>query len=153
MRKIDTFEYISVLRELVESGHEVSVKVSGRSMYPFLRNERDTVFFKAPDRALRIGDIAFFQRANGQYILHRVCRIDDSGLYMLGDSQQRIEGPIAPEHVFAIVTHIDRDGRDIKPGDALWNFYAGPWQWLASLRPRLIKLHTVVPRDNSYYDK
>lgn len=24
MRKIDTFEYISVLRELVESGHEVS---------------------------------------------------------------------------------------------------------------------------------
>lgn len=153
MRKIDTFEYISVLRELVENGHEVSVKISGRSMYPFLRNERDIAFFKAPDRELRVGDIVFYQRANGKYILHRIFRIDDSGLYMLGDGQQRIEGPIAPEQVFAVVTHIDRDGKDIRPGDALWDFYAGPWQRLVSVRPWLIKLHTVVHRDNSYYNK
>ena len=153
MRKVDTFEYISVLRELVESGHEVSVRVSGRSMYPFLRSERDTVFFKAPERELRVGDIAFFQRRNGQYILHRIVRIDDTGLYFLGDSQQQIEGPIAPEQVFAVVTHIDRGGKEVRPGDALWNFYAGPWLRLVSARPRLIKLYTILHRDNSYYIK
>lgn len=48
MRRIDTLEYISVLRELAESGHEVCVKVSGHSMYPFLHSGRDTVFLKSP---------------------------------------------------------------------------------------------------------
>lgn len=78
IRTIDTFEYISVLRELVESGHEVCVKVSGYSMYPFLRSGRDTAFFRKPDRKLRVGDIVFYQRLNGQYILHRICEIDNS---------------------------------------------------------------------------
>ncbi len=105
MRRIDTFEYISVLRELAESGHEVCVKVSGHSMYPFLHSGRDTAFFKKPDRELRVGDIVFYQRFNGQYILHRICKIDDSGLYMLGDSQQRIEGPIAPVYALTAVSN------------------------------------------------
>lgn len=153
MRKLDTFEYISVLRELAESGHEVCVRVSGRSMYPFLRDGRDTAFFKVPGRELRVGDIVFYQRANGQYILHRICKIDGSGLYMLGDSQQQIEGPVAPEQVFALVTHVERGGREVRPDDALWKFYAGPWRHLVAVRPWLIKLHTVVHRDNSYYNR
>lgn len=153
IRTIDTFEYISVLRELVESGHEVCVKVSGYSMYPFLRSGRDTAFFRKPDRKLRVGDIVFYQRLSGQYILHRICEIDDSALYMLGDSQRQVEGPILPEQVFAVVTHVERDGKEIWPDDKLWSFYAGPWRHLISVRPWLIKLYTVLHRDNSYYNK
>ena len=36
MKKVDTFEYVSVLKELVEEGREVSMLISGSSMSPFL---------------------------------------------------------------------------------------------------------------------
>lgn len=140
MRKIDTFEYVSVLRELVESGHEVCVKVSGGSMYPFLRDGRDTAFFKAPDRELRVGDIVFFRRSNGQYILHRICKIGDDGYYLVGDSQRQIEGPIGAEQIFALVTHVERNGKTVKPDDLLWGFYAKLWLRVIPLRPWIIKL-------------
>lgn len=140
MRKIDTGEYISVLRELVENGLEVSVKISGDSMYPFLHDGRDTAFFKAPDRELRVGDIVFFRRGNGQYILHRICRIDERGYYLVGDSQRQVEGPISAEQIFALVTHIERNGKTVKPGDFLWDFYAKVWLRIIPLRTRIIRL-------------
>ena len=50
MRKIDTRAYVSVLRELVEQGQEVSMLISGSSMAPFLIHERDSICFKQPER-------------------------------------------------------------------------------------------------------
>ena len=64
MKTIDTKEYLSVLKDLVEQGQEVRLTISGDSMTPFLIHNRDVVFFKAPDRDLRKGDIVFFQRKN-----------------------------------------------------------------------------------------
>ena len=46
---IDTKEYVSTLRELVEEGREVSMRVEGSSMVPFLVHERDYIFFKKPE--------------------------------------------------------------------------------------------------------
>ena len=53
MKKVDTKEYIGMLRELTEEGREVSLLVSGVSMTPFLGHYRDTILFKKPDRTLR----------------------------------------------------------------------------------------------------
>lgn len=139
MRKVDTYEYISMLRELVEDGHEVSVKISGTSMLPFLRQNRDTAYFKAPDRELREGDIVFFQRGNGKYILHRICRIENDKYYMVGDAQRDIEGPILREQIFAVVTHVNRNGKTVKPGDLLWDFYAKLWLRIIPLRSKLMR--------------
>lgn len=53
--------------------------------------------------------MAFFRRANGQYVMHRVLRAEKSGaLYLVGDAQQEVEGPIAPQQVFAVVTEVCR---------------------------------------------
>lgn len=62
---VDTREYVSVLRELTEAGHEVSMLISGNSMSPFLAHERDTIWFKRPDRELKKGDMVFYQRKAG----------------------------------------------------------------------------------------
>ena len=39
---------------------------------PFLIDRRDQVLIKRIERPLKKGDIAFFQRENGQYIMHRI---------------------------------------------------------------------------------
>ena len=75
VRTIDTQAYLTVLRELVEDGNSVSLNVSGMSMFPFLEHERDTVYFEAPKRNLQKGDIVFYQRSNGQYVMHRIYKV------------------------------------------------------------------------------
>ena len=87
-REVDTAEYMCMLRELIGQGHRVSVRVAGNSMSPFLKHGRDTVFFAAPDSEIKKGDIVFYTRPNGQYIMHRVCRVNpDGSLDISGDAQ------------------------------------------------------------------
>lgn len=140
MYTVDTYEYISMLRDLVEEGHEVSVKISGNSMAPFLRENRDTAYFKAPDRELMVGDIVFFQRANGQFILHRIYKIELDRYYLVGDAQREIEGPVLSEQIFAIVTSVERNGKIVKPGDMTWDFFAKFWLKIIPLRSKLIRI-------------
>ena len=144
MKQVNTYEYVSVLKELVEEGREVSMSISGSSMSPFLCHERDRVFFKAPDRPLRVGDMVFFQRRSGQYVLHRICRIKDGSYYIVGDAQTAIEGPVAREQIFALVTKVQRKGRILAPGDLWWEFFARVWLRLIPLRPVLTRIYGLI---------
>lgn len=144
MKQVDTYEYVSVLKELVEEGREVSMIISGSSMSPFLCHERDRVFFKAPDRPLRVGDMVFFQRRSGQYVLHRICRIKDGSYYIVGDAQTAIEGPVAREQIFALVTKVQRKGRILAPGDFWWEFFARVWGRFIPLRPVLSQIYGLI---------
>lgn len=134
-RTVDTREYVDMLRGLVDEGREVSMLVAGGSMSPFLIHYRDTIFFKRPDRPLRRGDMVFYQRDSGQYVMHRIQRVKKDGLYIVGDAQTQIEGPVRPEQVFAIITKVRRKGKMIQPGDFWWEFFAAAWLCVIPLRP------------------
>lgn len=124
---IDTREYVSVLKELTEEGKEVSLVVAGRSMSPFLVHERDVIRFTKPNRKLRKGDMVFYQREDGQYVMHRICKIRAAGYYMIGDAQREAEGPIPEERIFALVTGVQRKGKWIGSEDFWWKFFAHVW--------------------------
>ena len=146
-RTVDIDAYLPVLVELTRQGHEVSLTVTGGSMTPFLAHGRDQVCFRRPGGPLKRGDIAFFRRTTGAYILHRICRVDRQGnYYFVGDGQQEVEGPIAPEQVFGVVTRVCRKGRWLGPGDFRWAFFAGPWLWLRPVRPWVLRLYGGVSR-------
>ena len=76
MKVIDTREYVSVLKQLTDDGREVSMRIAGNSMAPFLIHERDTIFFQKPEAKLKKGDMVFFKRRNGQYIMHRIHHVN-----------------------------------------------------------------------------
>lgn len=144
-RMVDTKEYVDVLRGLTQEGKEVSMLVAGSSMNPFLIHYRDTIYFKKPDRALRRGDMVFYQRDSGQYVMHRILRVKPEGLYIVGDAQTEIEGPVRPDQVFAVVTRVRRKGKMIGPGDFWWKFFEGPWLCIVPLRRVIMRLY-ALPR-------
>lgn len=127
MRVVDTGEYVSVLRGLVEEGREVSMMISGSSMSPFLAHQRDYIYFKTPDRQLKKGDMVFYQRRNGQYVMHRIYKVKNENYYMVGDAQREIEGPLQRDQIFALITKVQRKGKWIKPGDFWWEFFEHVW--------------------------
>lgn len=134
MKEVDTREYVGMLRELVEEGREVSLLIAGSSMSPFLCHHRDTVWFKAPDRELRKGDMVFYQREDGRFIMHRIYAIKNDGCYMVGDAQWEIEGPLQRKQIFALITKAQRKGKMIGPGDFWWEFFARVWIRIVPLR-------------------
>lgn len=116
VRIVDNQEYMKVVRSILEEGKEVPLVVTGNSMMPFLIDRRDQVLIKRIERPLKKGDIAFFQRENGQYIMHRIhfMRKDDrtgeNQFYFIGDGQKNIEGPIKETQIFGVITGVLRKG-------------------------------------------
>lgn len=146
-KTIEIDAYLPVLVELAEQGHTVSLTITGNSMAPFLIHGRDQISFQKPDGPLKRGDMALFRRKNGAYIMHRVCRVDAEGnYYLLGDAQQAVEGPVAPEQVLGVVTRVCRKGKWLGPKDPWWRFFAGPWLWLRPLRPLLCRGYGRISR-------
>ena len=76
MRQIANNVYIPVLKDLVEEGKEVSMMISGSSMNPFLIHHRDYILMKRPEEELKPGDMVFFQRKDGAYVMHRIHHIN-----------------------------------------------------------------------------
>ena len=146
MKKIDTREYLSVLKELVQEGREVSLLVAGSSMAPFLIHERDYVYFRKPDRELKKGDIVFYQRMNGQFVMHRICKVKPEGYYIVGDAQTEIEGPVLREQIFAIITKVKRKDRWICPGDFWWEFFSHVWLRVLPFRRVIMGIYAKVVR-------
>lgn len=144
MREVDTQEYLSVLKELVEEGHHVSLLISGSSMSPFLIHHRDTIYFKKPDRELKVGDMVFYRRGNGKYIMHRIRRIRPEGFYMIGDAQTEIEGPLQREQIFGLITAVERKGKRIQPGDFWWEFFARVWLRIIPLRGLINRIYNAL---------
>ena len=141
MKRVDTYEYVSVLKELVEEGKEVSMLIAGSSMSPFLCHQRDSICFKKPDRELKKGDMVFYQRESGQYVMHRIYKIKPDGYYMVGDAQTEIEGPLKREQIFGLITKVNRKGRWMKSGDFWWKFFEKVWIHMIPVRAVVVKTY------------
>ena len=141
---LDTRAYVSILKGLAEDGHEVSMTIVGSSMSPFMIQGRDKIFFSKPDGALKRGDMVFYQRANGQFVMHRIIRVKDGGFYMVGDAQTEIEGPILREQIFAKITTVERKGKTLTEKDFWWRFFEGPWLCLLPLRNVISRLYGQI---------
>ena len=142
-RVVDTREYVSVLREIAAEGKVVSMRIAGSSMSPFLCHNRDYIYFIKPDRALRKGDMVFYQRDTGQYVMHRILKKDGRGFYIVGDAQTAIEGPVREDQIFARIIKVQRKGKILQPGDFWWEFFEHVWIRIVPVRRIIVRLYGI----------
>ena len=114
MKTISAGTYLPILQALILDGKTVCLNISGSSMAPFLIHQRDSVRLQRPEHPPISGDIVLYQRENGQFILHRICRIKNGFYYLAGDNQTVLEGPVPPKQIFAVVTAVCRKGQWFK---------------------------------------
>jgi hypothetical protein len=142
--ELDTREYVSVLKDMVEQGMEVSMTVVGTSMEPFLVHNRDKIYFRKPVGTIKKGDMVFYQRESGAYVMHRVMKVRKQQYYMAGDHQTFLEGPIEKEQIFAKVVSVEKDGVWLTEQEKLWKFYAVWWRRLFRVRKVVNKLKRII---------
>ena len=145
MRTLDTREYVSTLRELVQQGETVSMLISGNSMAPFLCSRRDYIYFRSPDRPMRRGDIVFYERDNGQFVVHRIIRVHREAdgrrrFDITGDNQSELES-VREDQIFGLIFAVERKGKKIVPGDFWWEFFARVWTRIIPFRRAVKRLY------------
>ena len=151
-------ELSPVMQECLASGQEVVLTITGNSMSPFVRHQRDHVVLTACDpEGLQPGDVPLFRRDNGQFVLHRIVKRDDgtqthlygsrktlpskgAGLLytMLGDAQWTEEPDIRPDQIIACATAFIRKGKRWECDSKAYRRNRLRWNRLRPLRKKWI---------------
>ena len=154
IRIVDINEYLPVLIDILKTGKDVPLLISGNSMSPFIFHKRDTIIISPKSEPLYKGEMVFFIRDNGQYVMHRIHHIDSNGdLYIVGDAQTEIEGPVREDQVFGVVHRVIRKGKICEKGNFWYDFFEKVWIRIVPLRPYLRKLYECFGKFKSIFIK
>lgn len=146
-KTISTQKLIPFMQELLSEGKNVVFTVKGGSMVPFLGDSRDSAVVSPIKSPLKKGDIVFYRRRNGDYVMHRIYRIKSDKYYMVGDAQTEIEGPLDREQIFGVINEVVRKGKKIKNGDPFWNFFKYVWLFLRPFRRMILRIYWIFRRN------
>lgn len=141
-------DYEGLIREVLASGGEFRLYPHGISMLPLLRQGRDSVSLRQVDSPIRKGDILFYQRPDGSFVLHRVRAVTPNGLTMIGDNQTLPERGVSPDWVIGRVTRIFRDDKEVICDGLRYRLYRKLWQFTIS-RGLMLKLYHLSERRNA----
>lgn len=120
--------YDETIRLVLDSGGEFSIYPKGTSMLPLIIQGRDSVTLVKREGDLRKGDIAFYLRDNGQYVLHRVIKAENGRYTMCGDNQLSPETGIENRHIIGKVRRIERNGKTLTDRTFSYRLYKFVWR-------------------------
>lgn len=93
------------VEQMLRSGKEVTLTPTGQSMQPFIRGGYDSVQLALAGKP-KVGDILLVRLATGQYVLHRLIRLEDDRLTLRGDGNIAGEEHCLTSDIIARVTAV-----------------------------------------------
>lgn len=133
VRKTQLDQLMPLIREELHAGRSVRFSPSGTSMLPMLREGIDSVVLSPLPNKLRKYDLPLYQRATGQYVLHRIIKIGQT-YTCIGDNQFYYETDLHREQMIAIVTSFCRNGNEIKTNNFFYRLYCVFWHYSRPIR-------------------
>ena len=130
-----------------ENGEFIAIPV-GTSMYPMLRNRRDSVYLVRYDKTgLKKYDLPVYKRSDGSQIMHRCLGKTENGYIMCGDNQWVLEHGIQEEQIIAVAKGFYRDEKYISNDALLYKLYYKFWCRSLRLRMHMLRvIHKFNPR-------
>lgn len=116
-------ELVPVMEETLNENGEVSFVSAGTSMMPTIRDRKDTVTLVKPNGKLKKGDVPFYRRDNGQYILHRIVYVNGDTYVTCGDNQWVNEYNVRQDQVIGVLKSIERNGKVYSVNDGKYKAY------------------------------
>lgn len=132
----------SPLAKEIVSGRPVVTMTSGDSMEPLLYHRSTRVVISKAEGPLKKGDLPVYRRPSGQFVMHRIIRVDDSYYYTRGDNRIGLE-PVPKDWVLGIVTEIYRKGSHIYVTDWQYRLYVKVWGFIYPVRYLLHRMEMM----------
>jgi len=138
-------DLIPLIKECIDSGKKVNMRVTGMSMYPLLHNRKDMVVLEKAEKIKKY-DIVLHKRSEGEYILHRIIKKKGDVLTIAGDFEIQKEYPVYTSQVLARVVGFTRKGVYHDVNEPFFKFYAFVWVAIFPLRMYAIRLLRFLRR-------
>lgn len=107
-------ELIELMRAVFAKGACFRIKVSGRSMFPFIRDSDVVTISGLCNSSLDFGKVvALIDLKVNKLIIHRIIGINSGSYLIKGDNAFNSDGLVPKENILGCVTKIERNGRDI----------------------------------------
>lgn len=116
----------SLIKPIIDNNKEFRMPIKGTSMIPFLYEKNSEVGLVKPLN-LQKGDIVFYKRECGQYVLHRIHKIDKTNFTIIGDHQTILESGIKKDQIIAKVIHCYKNGQLINTNSMYYKFKIKIW--------------------------
>ena len=113
------------IREYLEKNEYLAYRISGVSMLPMLRQEKDLVTLRRYDgKGLKKYDVAMYDRGGPRrYVLHRVVEVGDGSYTFLGDNCITKEINIPESAIVAVLDSFTRGGKQVSVNDTKYRIY------------------------------
>lgn len=108
---------------------QATINTCGKSMWPLLRPQKDSVRIIYPNRELKIGDFVMCHKPSGRFIAHRIVWMDDTRIETWGDNLDHSDGKCPKSEVVGIVTHVCRNGKLFSIDTKFWYNYGRFMMW------------------------
>ena len=118
---------------------------AGWSMYPMLRDRRDTIIVKPAKERLNKYDVALYKRG-GRYVLHRVIRVLPDSYVICGDNSLQKEKGIRDEQILGVLTGFYRGKKRINMEGMAYRLYSRTWGMTRPVRRVVIRMKEIVRR-------
>lgn len=131
-----TEDLVPVMLDFLAEGKKVIISAAGNSMAPLIRNGRDSIVIMGyRGETLSIGDIIFYKRRDGRYVLHRIVDKTSNGCFItLGDNQTNGEEIVNPKDIIALPVSVIRDKKELSLNSKRHRFYTRLWGKKSFLR-------------------
>lgn len=130
------------VKKLIGEGHDVTLRVRGISMRPFLEDRRDKIVLTEVEE-LKKGDAVLAEIAPGKYVFHRIASIKNGEVILRGDGniygveKCRLGDVVAATKVFI------RRNKKFSPQGWMWRCYSALWPKWPFARRILLKAYRV----------
>lgn len=134
------------IEEMLVNERTVMMKTKGDSMLPFIVGGRDSVLIRRPSevKSLHTGQIVLAHLPNSQYVLHRIVRIRETEIILMGDGNFRETESCRLSDIKGIVTKIIRNGRYVDCNTKAERYKAEIWSALLPIRRYLLYIYRRI---------
>lgn len=116
----------------------------GNSMYPLIRQGKDVLIIKKCNTRLKKMDVPLYKRENGQYVLHRIVKVNSNDYVIRGDNTYSNETGVRDEQILGVLSGVIRDGKEISVNSFSYKLYSYFWYYTYYLRKLIIKIKRCI---------
>ena len=130
----------------VREGMSVTMAVKGASMLPFILGGRESVVLTQPG-TIRPGDVVLARIGGRRFVLHRVMKVSDDRVELMGDGNIAGREVCRPDDVLARADEVvGADGRHRRLDSPWRRFAARVWRFLLPVRRWILAVYkrTVI---------
>ena len=124
---------MSPLEKEIASGKPTITLTVGNSMEPLVFNKSSRVVIIKADKGLKKNDLPMYKRPSGQFVMHRIIKLDKDFYYTRGDNRTGLE-KVPKEWVQGVVTEIYRKDKHFLVTNKRYQCYVAIWNLIYPIR-------------------